>query len=98
MKVTVIGSGNLGKSIITGLASSDLFDPKNIMVADASPENLEIIKAQAGVHVTENNTEAIKESKWIILCIQPRILKVVLEEIRDHLSADQVLISTVTCS
>lgn len=96
MKVTVIGSGNLGKSIISGLANSDLFDPKNIIVADADPENLEIIKEQAGVSVTENNLEAIKESKWVILCIQPRILQIVLDEIKDHLRSDQVLISTVT--
>ncbi|THD67658.1 pyrroline-5-carboxylate reductase [Robertkochia marina] len=96
MKVTVIGSGNLGKSIISGLASSELFDPKNIMVADASPENLEIIKEQAGVSVTSNNVEAIKDSKWIILCIQPRILEIVLDEIKEHLRDDQILISTVT--
>ncbi|WP_224483062.1 pyrroline-5-carboxylate reductase [Robertkochia aurantiaca] len=96
MKVTVIGSGNLGKSIITGLASSDLFDPKNITVADKSEENLKIIQEQAGVTVTEDNVKAVKESKWVILCIQPRILNLVLNEIKDHLREDQVLISTVT--
>ncbi|QLE02709.1 pyrroline-5-carboxylate reductase [Galbibacter sp. BG1] len=96
MKVTVIGSGNLGKSIITGIASSDLLDSKDILVADKSDENLEIIKKQAGVSVTSDNIEAIKDSKWVILCIQPRILKVVLQEIKNHLTKDQVLISTVT--
>ncbi|MCX2678726.1 pyrroline-5-carboxylate reductase [Galbibacter sp. EGI 63066] len=96
MKVTVIGSGNLGKSIITGLASSDLFGPKNILVADKSEENLEIIKKQAGVSITSDNIKAVKESKWVILCIQPRILKLVLNEIKDHLKDDQILISTVT--
>ncbi|MEL4308393.1 pyrroline-5-carboxylate reductase [Joostella sp. CR20] len=96
MKVTVIGSGNLGKSIITGIASSDLFDSKNILVADKSDENLEIIKKKAGVSTTSNNVKAVTESKWVILCIQPRVLKVVLNEIKDHLREDQVLISTVT--
>ncbi|MCM5662900.1 pyrroline-5-carboxylate reductase [Galbibacter mesophilus] len=96
MKVTVIGSGNLGKSIITGIASSDLLDSKDILVADKSDENLKIIKKQAGVSVTSDNIEAIKDSKWVILCIQPRILKVVLHEIKNHLTKDQVLISTVT--
>ncbi|EIJ40631.1 MULTISPECIES: pyrroline-5-carboxylate reductase [Galbibacter] len=96
MKVTVIGSGNLGKSIITGIASSDLFDSKNILVADKSDENLEIIKKQAGVSVTSDNIKAVKESKWVILCIQPRILKIVLNEIKNHITDDQILISTVT--
>ncbi|HLV61736.1 pyrroline-5-carboxylate reductase [Galbibacter sp.] len=96
MKVTVIGSGNLGKSIIAGLASSALFDPKNILVADKSNENLEFIKNSSGVSVTPDNNIAIKDAKWIILCIQPRVLKLVLDEIKDQLNPDQILISTVT--
>src|SRR5690606_8631454 len=96
MKVTVIGSGNLGKSIIAGLASSALFDPKNILVADKSNENLEFIKNSSGVSVTPDNNSAIQDVKWIILCNQPRVLKLVLDEIKHQLNPDQILISTVT--
>ncbi|TRZ42545.1 pyrroline-5-carboxylate reductase [Robertkochia solimangrovi] len=96
MKVTVIGSGNLGSSIIKGLASSDMFDPKDIIVADKSKENLNNIQQEAGVTVTENNLEAIAQSRMIILSVQPRILPVVMNEIKDHLKEDQVVISTIT--
>ncbi len=94
--ITIIGGGNLGKSIISGLANSDLFEAKEITVVDKSKYNLKEVEENLGVHTSQEAVPAIKGAKWVILCVQPRQLAIVLEEIKEVLTADQILISTVT--
>ncbi|WP_271764846.1 pyrroline-5-carboxylate reductase [Aquimarina algiphila] len=95
-KITIIGGGNLGKSIISGLAGSDLFEAKNITVVDKSIYNLKEVEDKLGVSTSQNIAESIENVKWVILCVQPRQLDAVLEEIKDIVTTDQILISTVT--
>ncbi len=94
--ITIIGGGNLGKSIIAGLVNSDLFQANTITVVDKSQQNLLEIQEKLGVSTSLNCTKAIKNAKWIILCVQPKQLNTVLLEIKESLNTGQVLISTVT--
>ncbi len=95
-KITIIGGGNLGKSIISGLASSELFEANDITVVDKSKYNLNEVEEKLGVSTSQHIAASIKDVKWVILCVQPRQLDAVLEEIKDIVTADQILISTVT--
>ncbi|OED42937.1 pyrroline-5-carboxylate reductase [Flavobacteriaceae bacterium (ex Bugula neritina AB1)] len=94
--ITIIGGGNLGKSILSGLVTSDIFTPSDITVVDKSKYNLKEIQESLGVSISQNIEESIQKSKWIILCVQPKQLGVVLEEVKGIVTTDQVLISTVT--
>lgn len=95
-KISIIGGGNLGKSIISGLANSELFEAQNITVVDKSKYNLQQVEEQLGVATSQDIPTSIQGIKWIILCVQPRQLDVVLQEIKDILTPNQILISTVT--
>ncbi len=95
-KITIIGGGNLGKSIISGLVGSDLFEAKNITVVDKSRYNLKEVEDKLGVSTSQNIAASIENVKWVILCVQPRQLDAVLEEIKTIVTTDQILISTVT--
>lgn len=95
-KITIIGVGNLGKSILSGLASSDLLNAKDITAVDKSKYNLKEVEEKLNVSTSQDIIESIKGVKWIILCVQPRQLDIVLQEIKEVLTPDQILISTVT--
>ncbi len=95
-KITIIGVGNLGKSILSGLASSDLLNPKDITAVDKSKYNLKEVEEKLNVLTSQDIIRSIKGVKWIILCVQPRQLDIVLQEIKEVLTPDQILISTVT--
>ncbi|WP_299246524.1 pyrroline-5-carboxylate reductase [uncultured Aquimarina sp.] len=95
-KITIIGGGNLGKSIISGLADSELFEANNITVVDKSKYNLKEVEEKLGVATSQDILASIKDVKWVILCVQPRQLDAVLQEIKDVVTDDQILISTVT--
>ncbi|TPN82251.1 pyrroline-5-carboxylate reductase [Aquimarina algicola] len=95
-KVTIIGVGNLGKSILSGLAASDIIDASDITAVDKSKYNLKEVEEKLNISISQDIITSIKGVKWIILCVQPRQLDLVLEEIKDKLTSDQILISTVT--
>lgn len=95
-KITLIGGGNLGKSIVAGLATSTLFSSNQIIVVDKNTDNLAQIAEKYGVHTTQNIDNTAMGSKWIILCVQPRQLHTVLYEMKELVTSEQVLISTVT--
>jgi len=95
-KLTIIGGGNLGKSIISGIAKSTLFEVQDITVVDKSQTNLDEVSENLGVRTSKSSTEAIIEAKWVILCVQPGQLAVVLETIKTILKPDQIIVSTIT--
>ena len=95
-KLTIIGGGNLGKSILAGLVNSDLFKKENITAVDKSSANLQYIKENLGINGSSDINKSVIDAKWIILCVQPRQLDTVLQEIKSKVKQDQVLISTVT--
>ena len=93
--ITIIGGGNLGKSIIAGLVASDLFVPEAITVVGKTAKNLTEIKQRYEVQTTQDIVSAVQSPKWIILCVQPRQLDGVLVAIQPYVRAEQILISTV---
>jgi len=94
-KITIIGGGNLGQSIARGLLDSHYCQTSELSITKRHTAALKEF-AQKKVHVTENNIEAVTKANIIILCVQPKQLLGVLKEIKPALSAEKIVISTVT--
>jgi pyrroline-5-carboxylate reductase len=77
--IAVIGSGNMGTSLIGGLLS-DHYSADSILVSDPDLQKLNALHQRFQVHVTQNNHEAIKTANVIIFAVKPQqLLSVVLE-------------------
>ena len=66
-RIAMIGGGNMAAGLIGGLRASN-FNPAHIIVADRTPEQLEKLRAQFGVTVTNDNVQAAKDAdpeEWI---------------------------------
>jgi pyrroline-5-carboxylate reductase len=94
-KITIIGGGNIGLSILNGLLNAKISSPKNLKVTRRNTETLRKFK-DAGVGVTSDNAEAVKNADIIIIAVQPRQLNGILEEIFPALNNKQILISVVS--
>ena len=94
MKIAILGAGNLGLSIGRGLITNNSLT--QLYLTRRSVENIASWKEYANTHVTADNKKAVQESDIIILAVQPRQLVGLLEEIKDLLHENHVLISTVT--
>lgn len=94
MKIAIIGTGNLGKSIANGLLESNIVRPVNLSLTKRHVKSLSKFK-EKGVHITSNNKEAIKDKEIVFLCVQPHKLQEVLTDIKEKLS-NKIIISTIT--
>ena len=88
-----IGGGNMGEAIIKGLLQSKLYKSEDIMVSDIRKERLKYLKSAYQIKAFDNNPEMVKECQVIILAVKPQNAKNVLEEIKDVVSPEQLLIS-----
>lgn len=95
MKIAIIGGGNLGSAIATGLLKSNFCAAENITVTKRNIATLSWLQ-EKGINITNENKEATANADVIILAIKPFQVKEILEEIRASITADQLLISVVT--
>ena len=94
MKIAIIGTGNLGKSIAKGLITNNA-----ITTLYLTKRNLETIREFDGyknVFLTSDNKEAVENSDILILAVQPSSLEKILLDIKDLLKENHVIISTIT--
>lgn len=94
-KIAIIGGGNLGTAIATGLLKSGFATASEITVTKRNTETLSDLRAEA-ITIHSDNSKAVSENEVIILAIKPFQIKEILEEIKDKLTPDHLLISVVT--
>ncbi|WP_161890746.1 pyrroline-5-carboxylate reductase [Pontibacter russatus] len=93
--VAILGTGNLGNAIAEGLLSNGKYGPENIYVTRRNTKSLQRLKDK-GLQVTNDNSFAVKNCRYILLCVQPAHLEHVLNEIKPVLDPEQhVLLSVI---
>ena len=91
MKITVIGTGNIGSAMVEGLLKEGSFTGSDITVTDIQTSILEKYRAR-GLNTCVNNIEAIQQADMVFLCVKPYLVKTVLQEIKDELKLSQMLV------
>lgn len=94
--IAILGGGNLGQSIALGLVSTGEYQSSEVIVTRRKVHGLEELQ-QKGIRISTDNVDAVRDACLVFLCVQPKQLHALLDEIKAVLSADQhVLISTIT--
>ena len=94
MKIAIIGTGNLGKSIAKGLINANAIT--SLYLTKRTIEEIEEFDAFDNVEITTNNEEAIKNSDILIFAVQPKHFENILKDVKDFLTEKHVIISTIT--
>jgi pyrroline-5-carboxylate reductase len=92
-KIGLIGSGNMGEALISGLLGSGSAQAKNIMCSDVREEKLESINKTYGVGTTNSNLEVAAVSDIIVYAVKPQIMAPVLRETSETLDMSKLIIS-----
>ena len=95
MKMGFIGSGNMGGAIIGGIVNGKIAVPSDILVSDKNENALKKINAEYGVNTTADNKAVAKAADVLFLCIKPQFLYFVIDEIKDSVSENTVIVSIV---
>lgn len=92
--VAILGAGNIGCAIATGLVESGEFTPSQIHLTRRTLEKLNPFK-KSGYRVTADNLQAAERSDIIIICVEPNQIDTLLSEIGDSLDASRHLVISV---
>ena len=92
-KISIIGTGNMGEALLSGLISSESSYPKNIICTDIRENRLTSIQEKYGVATTSDNIKAVEASEIIIYAVKPQIIASVLKETASCLDMSKLVIS-----
>lgn len=95
MKKTIgfIGCGNMGSSMIAGIVKSELANSLDIICSNKSKEKLEELKNKYDIKIADNNKELANNSDIIVLSVKPNVYATVIEEIRDSIKENVIIVS-----
>jgi len=92
-KICIIGTGNMGEALVSGLISSASSKPKDIICTDVREAKLKAIQEKYGVQTTLNNLDAVAISDIVIYAVKPQIMAAVLNETAGKLDMSKLIIS-----
>ena len=93
MKYGFIGTGNMANAMIGGMIGQGLAKGSSIIGSDQSAVCLANIKDQYGILTTADNQEVAKTADVVFLAIKPHFYSQVIQEIKDEVTEDKILIS-----
>jgi pyrroline-5-carboxylate reductase len=94
-KIVVIGMGEMGEILINSILINGLVSRENLVGSDKSKQKRDLIKEQYQINTFSSNPTAVTHKDIIILAIEPKVIRSVIEEIKDKLFPEQLIVSVV---
>lgn len=93
MKIGFIGCGNMGTAMMQGILDSGKCKKEDIMISCRTQATLEEKKKAFGVEITTDNRKVAEFAKILFLAVKPQFYAEVVDEIKDVLTEEQIIIS-----
>ena len=99
-KLAFIGCGVMAESIIAGLLRKNLVAAEQIVATHPRANRRRELAEKYGIEVFEENAKAVQhirvnENSIVALCVKPQRLQGVLDELKDFVLADQMVLSII---
>ncbi|MDH6304257.1 pyrroline-5-carboxylate reductase [Parabacteroides sp. PF5-5] len=96
MKITIIGTGNIGGAIARGLAKGSVVKTSDITCTDHSQALLDRIKAyDKNFNVSTDNIASTRSADIIIIAVKPWMVETVIDDIKTVLDYDRQIIVSI---
>lgn len=92
-KIGIIGCGNMGRAMLSALLKSSDISNDDIIVSTKRENSAEKIRNDFKVKTTLVNSEVAEKSNILFLAVKPHFFKEVIEEIKDKINNDTIIIS-----
>lgn len=93
MKIGFIGCGNMASAMIRGILESGSVKAEEITASAKSQGTKQKIKEELGICPAENNRAVVESAQVIFLAVKPLYYQEVIEEIRDFVREDQLIVT-----
>ncbi len=92
-KIGFIGCGKMASAIIKGTISSNFVPKENIKGSEVNCAIAELAQGRLGIDVLTDNRFLVMESDVIFIATKPNYVADVLEEIKDELTPEKLIVS-----
>ncbi|MBR2274801.1 MAG: pyrroline-5-carboxylate reductase [Lachnospiraceae bacterium] len=93
MRLGIIGLGNMGSAILSGILQNGLLSAEDVIGAEVSSKRRFEIGEKYGIAVTESSREAAEKSDILLLSIKPQVYEAVIADIKEVIRPEQIIIS-----
>ena len=93
-RITFIGCGNMGRSLIGGLIANGQ-SINSITGTDINAEQRQTAATQFNIEVLEDNRQAIKDADVVVLAVKPQSMQDTLQAIKADLAQEQPLLISI---
>lgn len=83
----------MAMAMIGGIVENGALDKGQILASNRSAGKLEQVKEKYDIAVTLDNKEVARECEYIVLAIKPFFYEAVIEEIKEIVSANQIIVT-----
>lgn len=92
-KIGFVGCGNMGSAMVGGLIKSGFVNADEIIVSTKTEASSKRLKDEFKVETTLDSKVVAKESETIILAVKPNMYKSIVEEIKEELTKEKLIIT-----
>ena len=93
MRIGFIGCGNMATAMIKGILDSQKVKTEDVIASAKSEKTREKIKAELGINAARKNKEVVEFSDILFLAVKPQYYEEVIQEIKDDLRENQMIVS-----
>jgi len=93
MKIGFIGCGNMASAIMGGIIKNHVFAPEAVYGTDVLPAACEKVAEKFGIQIASGNVDLAKAVDIIVLAVKPQYYQPVIEEIKDVITAEQLVMT-----
>lgn len=93
--IAILGAGNLGVSIGQGIVNKGIKRAEQVYL---TRRNLDLIAylGKQGYQLSKDNAAAVADAGVVLLCVQPKQLPKLMEQINPVLNTNHILVSVIT--
>lgn len=95
-KIGFIGGGKMATAFISGLLARNICPPQHIMVHDTHDAAQRKLHHDHRILAARTNADVVDSSDTIVLAIKPQDYAAALQEMRDRVTTDHIIVSLVT--
>lgn len=93
MKIGLLGLGNMASAVVRGMTTSGQFLTDQVLGYDRHPEKMAALQQECGLKPAASAREVAEQSDLLLLCVKPKGLAGLLQDIGPLLQNKQTVIS-----
>ena len=92
-QIGFIGGGQMAEALIRGIIASGLYRENDILVAEPNDQRREHLQHTYAVKTYPSNVPIFENCRIVILAVKPQTMKALLEDCRERVQSQHIIIS-----